>query len=206
MRIAVNPTRMELLKLKKRLILARRGHRLLRDKQDELMRNFLSLIEKIKELRLTVERGLFEAYGSFLIARSTMGRESLEEALMGSRLETSLEVTYVPLLNLRVPSYELKMDGDYFSYGLFTTSMELDRALKSYRELIPKMVELAEKERRLEMLSYEIERTRRRVNALEHILIPNIIETISYISMKLEELERSNLIRLMKIKDIVRRH
>jgi V/A-type H+-transporting ATPase subunit D len=206
MRIAVNPTRMELLKLKKRLILARRGHRLLRDKQDELMRNFLSLIEKIKELRLTVERGLFEAYGSFLIARSTMGRESLEEALMGSHLETSLEVTYVPLLNLRVPSYELKMEGDYFSYGLFTTSMELDRALKSYRELIPKMVELAEKERRLEMLSYEIERTRRRVNALEHILIPNIIETISYISMKLEELERSNLIRLMKIKDIVRRH
>lgn len=206
MRIAVNPTRMELLKLKKRLILARRGHRLLRDKQDELMRNFLSLIEKIKELRLTVERGLFEAYGFFLIARSTMGRESLEEALMGSHLETSLEVTYVPLLNLRVPSYELKMEGDYFSYGLFTTSMELDRALKSYRELIPKMVELAEKERRLEMLSYEIERTRRRVNALEHILIPNIIETISYISMKLEELERSNLIRLMKIKDIVRRH
>jgi V/A-type H+-transporting ATPase subunit D len=206
MRIAVNPTRMELLKLKKRLILARRGHRLLRDKQDELMRDFLSLIEKIKELRLTVERGLFEAYGSFLIARSTMARESLEEALMGSHLETSLEVTYVPLLNLRVPSYELKMEGDYFSYGLFTTSMELDRALKSYRELIPKMVELAEKERRLEMLSYEIERTRRRVNALEHILIPNIIETISYISMKLEELERSNLIRLMKIKDIVRRH
>ncbi len=206
MRIAVNPTRMELLKLKKRLILARRGHRLLRDKQDELMRNFLSLIEKIKELRLTVERGLFEAYGSLLIARSTMGRESLDEALMGSHLETSLEVTYVPLLNLRVPSYKLKMEGDYFSYGLFTTSMELDRALKSYRELIPKMVELAEKERRLEMLSYEIERTRRRVNALEHILIPNIIETISYISMKLEELERSNLIRLMKIKDIVRRH
>jgi V/A-type H+-transporting ATPase subunit D len=206
MRLIVNPTRMELLKLKKRLILARRGHRLLKDKQDELMRNFLSLIEEIKELRRTVEEGLFEAYGSFLIARSTMGREFLEEALMASQLETNLEVTYVPLLNLRVPSYELRMVGDYFSYGLFTTSMELDRALKRYRELIPKMVELAEKGKRLEMLSYEIERTRRRVNALEHILIPNILETISYISMKLEELERSNLTRLMKIKDIVRRH
>jgi len=206
MRLAVNPTRMELLKLKKRLILARRGHKLLKDKQDELMRNFLSLIEEIKELRLTVEIELFQAYGSFLIARSTMGREFLDEALMFSQLETNLEVTYVPLLNLRVPSYKLRMEGDYFSYGLLTTSMELDRALKSYRELIPKMVELAEKERTLEMLSYEIERTRRRVNALEHILIPNILETISYISMKLEELERSNLTRLMKIKDIVRRH
>lgn len=206
MRLAVNPTRMELLKLKKRLILARRGHRLLKDKQDELMRNFLSLIEKIKVLRLLVEKGLFQAYGSFLIARSTMGREFLEEALMASQLETNLEVTYVPLLNLRVPSYELRIVGDYFYYGLFTTSMELDGALKRYRELIPKMVGLAEKGKRLEMLSYEIERTRRRVNALEHILIPNILETISYISMKLEELERSNLTRLMKIKDIVRRH
>lgn len=206
MRLAVNPTRMELLKLKKRLILARRGHRLLRDKQDELMRNFLSLIEEIKVLRLLVEKGLFQAYGSFLIARSTMGREFLEEALMASQLETNLEVAYVPLLNLRVPSYELRIVGDYFSYGLFTTSMELDGALKRYRELIPEMVELAEKGKRLEMLSYEIERTRRRVNALEHILIPNILETISYISMKLEELERSNLTRLMKIKDIVRRH
>jgi len=206
MRLAVNPTRMELLKLKKRLILARRGHRLLRDKQDELMRNFLSLVEEIKGLRLTVERGLSQAYGFFLIARSTMAREFLEEALMGSQLKISLEVTYVPLLNLRVPRYKLKMEGDYFSYGLLTTSIELDRALRSYRELVPKMVELAEKERRLEMLSYEIERTRRRVNALEHILIPNIMETISYISMKLEELERSNLTRLMKIKDIVRSH
>jgi len=206
MRLAVNPTRMELLKLKKRLILAHRGHRLLKDKQDELMRNFLSLVEEIKNLRLTVERELSEAYGSFLIARSTMAREFLDEALMFSHLETSLEVTYVLLLNLRVPKYELKMEGDYFSYGLLTTSMELDRALKRYRELVPKMVELAEKGRRLEMLSYEIERTRRRVNALEHILIPNIMETISYISMKLEELERSNLTRLMKIKDIVRRH
>lgn len=206
MRLAVNPTRMELLKLKKRLILARRGHRLLKDKQDELMRNFLSLIEEIKELRLTVEIELFQAYGSFLIARLTMGREFLDEALMFSQLETNLEVTYVPLMNLRIPRYRLNIEGDYFSYGLLTTSMELDRALKKYRELIPKMVELAEKERGLEMLSYEIERTRRRVNALEHILIPNIFETISYISMKLEELERSNLTRLMKIKDIVRRH
>ncbi len=206
MRLAVNPTRMELLKLKKRLILARRGHRLLKDKQDELMRNFLSLIEEIKELRLTVEIELFQAYGSFLIARLTMGREFLDEALMFSQLETNLEVTYVPLMNLRIPRYRLNIEGDYFSYGLLTTSMELDRAVKRYRELIPKMVELAEKERELEMLSYEIERTRRRVNALEHILIPNIFETISYISMKLEELERSNLTRLMKIKDIVRRH
>lgn len=206
MRLAVNPTRMELLKLKKRLILARRGHRLLKDKQDELMRNFLSLIEEIKELRLTVEIELFQAYGSFLIARLTMGREFLDEALMFSQLETNLEVTYVPLMNLRIPRYRLNIEGDYFSYGLLTTSMELDRALKRYRELIPKMVELAEKERTLEMLSYEIERTRRRVNALEHILIPNIIETIAYISMKLEEQERSNLTRLMKIKDIVRKH
>jgi len=206
MRLAVSPTRMELLKLKKRLILARRGHRLLKDKQDELMRNFLSLIEEIKNLRLEVERGLSEAYASFLVARSTMAREFLDEALMGSQLETSLEVTHIPLLNLRVPSYTLMMVGDYFSYGLFTTSMELDRSLKRYRELIPRMVELAEKERTLEMLSYEIERTRRRVNALEHILIPNILETIAYISMKLEELERSNLTRLMKIKDMVRRH
>jgi len=206
MRLTVNPTRMELLKLKRRLILARRGHRLLKDKQDELMRSFLSLIEEIKSLRLIVEKGLFEAYGAFLVARSNMSREFLDEALMFSQFRTELEVTYVPLLNLRVPSYRVKMEGDFLSYGLLNTSLELDRALKRFKELMPRMVELSEKERRLEMVSYEIERTRRRVNALEHILIPSILETISYISMKLEELERSNLTRLMKIKDIVRRH
>jgi len=206
MRLVVNPTRMELLKLKRRLILARRGHRLLKDKQDELMRSFLSLIEEIKSLRLIVEKGLFEAYGAFLVARSNMSREFLDEALMFSQFRTELEVTYVPLLNLRVPSYRVKMEGDFLSYGLLNTSLELDRALKRFKELMPRMVELSEKERRLEMVSYEIERTRRRVNALEHILIPSILETISYISMKLEELERSNLTRLMKIKDIVRRH
>jgi len=206
MRLVVNPTRMELLKLKRRLILARRGHRLLKDKQDELMRSFLSLIEEIKSLRLIVEKGMFEAYGAFLVARSNMSREFLDEALMFSQFRTELEVTYVPLLNLRVPSYRVKMEGDFLSYGLLNTSLELDRALKRFKELMPRMVELSEKERRLEMVSYEIERTRRRVNALEHILIPSILETISYISMKLEELERSNLTRLMKIKDIVRRH
>jgi len=206
MRLAVSPTRMEVLKLKKRLILARRGHRLLRDKQDELMRNFLSLIEEIKALRTEVDRELFEAYRSFLIARSTMPREFLDEALALSQVEISVEVKYIPLLNLRVPDFELKIEGDYFSYGFLNTSIELDRALKRYREVITRMVELSEKEKRIEMLSYEIERTRRRVNALEHVLIPNITETIGYINMKLEELERSNLVRLMKIKDIVRRH
>jgi len=206
MRLAVSPTRMEVLKLKKRLILARRGHRLLRDKQDELMRNFLSLIEEIKALRTEVDRELFEAYRLFLIARSTMPREFLDEALALSQVEISVEVKYIPLLNLRVPDFELKIEGDYFSYGFLNTSIELDRALKRYREVITRMVELSEKEKRIEMLSYEIERTRRRVNALEHVLIPNITETIGYINMKLEELERSNLVRLMKIKDIVRRH
>lgn len=204
MRLNVNPTRMELLKLKKRLVLARRGHQLLKNKQDELMRQFMELVEEIKGLRSVVEDELARAQMNFINARSVMSREHINGATGYPKMETDLEVRYEPLMNLRIPKYELKIKGDYFSYGVATTSMEIDLALMKYREVLPKMIELASKEKTMELLAHEIESTRRRVNALEHILIPNLLETIRYISMKLEELERGNITRLMKIKDIVR--
>jgi V/A-type H+-transporting ATPase subunit D len=204
MRLAINPTRMELLRLRKRLGLARRGHKLLKDKQDELMKRFMGLVHQIKDLRLSVEEELEQAWRRFLVARSMGGSRVVENAVSAPTRKTSVEVGRQQVMNLVVPVFSLKTEGKLASYGLAATPAELDTSLVAMEKVLGRMVELASKEKALELIGDEIERTRRRVNALEYILIPNLEETIRYISMKLSEMERGNLTRLMRVKEIVR--
>ena len=204
MRLAVNATRMELLRLRKRIALARRGHKLLKDKQDELMKRFMGLVTQIKELRLSVEEELEQAFKRFLVARAVGGGEVVETAVSMPTRETRVEVGRQQVMNLVVPVFELKSEGKVASYGLATTPAELDTALMAMEKALGRMVELASKEKALELIGDEIARTRRRVNALEYVLIPNLEETIRYVSMKLSEMERGNLTRLMRVKEIVR--
>jgi len=196
---------MELLRLRKRLALARRGHKLLKDKQDELMKRFMGLVGQIKELRLSVEEELEQSFKRFLVARSVGGGEVVETAVSLPTRKTSVEVGQQRVMNLLVPVFELKSEGKVASYGLATTPAELDTALMAMEKALSRMVELASKEKALELIGNEIARTRRRVNALEYILIPNLEETIRYVSMKLSEMERGNLTRLMRVKEIVRK-
>lgn len=201
--LEVNATRMELLRLRKRLGLAKRGYDLLKKKQDELMRQFLELLSRIGNLRKEIEEKLAAAYMSFLMARSVMDRESMEEAIMFPNQKLTLNVATLPVMNLRLPKFDVESEGRVYSYGLSNTSAELDSALGSYSELLPEMLRLSQIERSVELLANEIEVTRRRVNALEYILIPNLKDTIKYIKMRLDEMERSNLSRLMRVKEIV---
>jgi V/A-type H+-transporting ATPase subunit D len=197
---------MELLRLRKRLQLARRGHKLLKDKQDELMKRFMGLVHQIKELRLSVEEELEQAMKRFLVARSVGGREIVETAVSVPTRRTHVEVQKQQVMNIVVPVFTLKTEGKLASYGLATTPAELDTSLMAMGKVLGRMVELASKEKALELIGDEIEKTRRRVNALEYVLIPNLGETIRYISMKLSEMERGNLTRLMRVKEIVREH
>ena len=203
----VNPTRMELTRLKKRLAVARRGHKLLKDKRDEMMKKFLELVRSNKELREKVEKMLMEAHASFLIARAVLSSEVLEEALMLPKESVSLEVSTENIMSVDVPvlNYKTKNDdsGDIFPYGFISTSGELDGAIATLSEVLPHMLELARKEKAAQLLAQEIEKTRRRVNALEYVMIPQLTETIKYITMKLDETERGNLTRLMKVKDMM---
>lgn len=204
--LEVNATRMELLKLRRRLVLARKGYNLLKRKQDELMRQFLDLLGQIGNLRTDIEQKLANAHRNFLMARSVMDNESMEEAIMFPNQKLTLDVSTVPVMNLKLPRFEVKTEGKVYSYGFSNTSADLDSSLGDYSELLPQMLKLSQIERSVELLANEIEITRRRVNALEYVLIPNLIDTIKYITMRLDEMERSNLSRLMRIKEIVRSH
>ncbi len=179
---------------------------MLKDKLDELMRQFLSLMEEVKTLRRRVTRQVLEAQRVFLSAYSLAASEDMREALMLPRMKVEITERTEQVMNLRIPRYTLQAEGDPFCYGMVNTPLSLDKALRMYQDLLPSLIQLAEREKEMAMLSSEIDRTRRRVNALEYILIPNLTETIRYIVIKLEELERSNLTRLMKIKEIVRQH
>jgi len=209
----VNPTRMELTRLKKRLRVARRGHKLLKDKRDEMMKQFLELVSKNKKLRETVEEELMKVHKSFLVARAVMSSEYLEEALMLPKTSTYIDVEYKNVMSVEVPVFNEKgiaSSQDGFDYGFAFTSGELDAAIEVLNLVKPKLIELAQNEKAAQLLAVEIEKTRRRVNALEYVLIPQLTDTIKYITMKLDENERSNLSRLMKVKDMMieqaRRH
>ena len=204
MLLAANPTRMHLLRLKKRLKLAVRGHKLLKDKQDELMRRFMHLVKQIGGMRQEVEKELQQAFGRFTLARSVMSKASLEEALTLPSKRLEVGVTTQRIMNVSVPVFEPKAEGRIFCYGFAHTSGELDISLRSLDAVLLQLIELAQAEKTMKLLADEIDRTRRRVNALEYTLIPSLEETIKYITMKLEEMERSNLTRLMKIKEMVR--
>lgn len=204
--LEVNATRMELMRLRKRRKLAQRGYDLLKKKQDELMRQFLELLEQIGNLRKEIDDRLSAAHNNFLMARSVMDRESMEEAIMFPNQKLTMNVSTTTVMNLRLPKFDVSSEGSVHSYGFLNTSGELDSALDSYSELLPEMLRLSAIERSVELLANEIEVTRRRVNALEYILIPNLNDTIKYITMRLDEMERSNLSRLMRVKEIVRSH
>ncbi len=204
MNLRINPTRMELLRLKKRVRVAKRGHKLLKDKRDELMKRFMALIRDVKNMRLTVEKRLMEAYRSFLVARAVMSPEVLEEAIMFPTQQVAININEVRMMSIIAPVFTLQQDGAMYSYGLASSSSDLDAALDTFSAVLPLLVELASVERSLDLLAEEIEKTRRRVNALEYVLIPNLEKTVKSIAMKLSEQERAAITRLMKIKDVVR--
>lgn len=206
-RINVNPTRMELSRLKERLRTATRGHKLLKDKRDDLMKKFLELVRKNKEFREIVERRVMDVYGGFAVASAVMSPPMLEEALMLPRERIELEVESRNAMSVVVPVFrfagDLEEQNDIYSYGFTYTSGELDDSVAALKEVLPYLLQLAQMEKSAQLLAEEIEKTRRRVNALEHVQIPSLQETIKYISMKLDENERGNLSRLMKIKDMM---
>ncbi len=206
MKFNVSATRMGLLKLKKRLILARRGHKLLKDKLDELLRQFLEMVKDYEGLRKQMEQAIAEALRSFLLARTVMSPEAIAESLIVPHDRVSLSASTFSIMNIAVPRFELETKGELYNYGFADTAFELDASQEMFSKALPLMIKVAEKEKVIELLAGEIERTRRRVNALEYVLIPGLQGTIKQISMRLEELERSNLTRLMKVKDIVRGH
>ncbi|MGE5588161.1 MAG: V-type ATP synthase subunit D [Clostridia bacterium] len=206
MEVRVSPTRMQLLRLKKRLAMAERGHKLLKDKRDELMKKFLDLIRQEQVLRGRVEAGLAGVLPAFLQARAAMSGEALEEAFMVPKVSCGVDVSTTTIMNVKVPEFTWRGEEarDVHPYGFSGTSASLDDAVAGLAELLPRLAELAEVERSIELLADEIEKTRRRVNALEYVLIPNLRSAARYITMKLDEMERGNLTRLMKVKDIVR--
>lgn len=205
--VVVNPTRMELTRLKKKLVTASRGHKLLKDKRDELMRQFLDMARENMELRKKVEAGIKAANTNFVIAKAGMNEQTLSTALMAPKQEVRIALGDRNVMSVDIPVYDYKTksanSNDIYSYGFAFTSGELDDAVKSLSDILPDMLRLAEIEKSCQMLAAEIEKTRRRVNALEHVIIPETREGIKYISMKLDENERSTQVRLMKVKDMM---
>jgi len=201
------PTRMELTRLKKKLVTAVRGHKLLKDKRDELMRQFLDLAKENMELRKAVEKGIRKANANFVTAKASMPEEALHTALMAPKQEVYLEAERKNVMSVEIPVFEYRTrtadPNDIYSYGFAFTSGDLDDAVRSLADVLPQMLELAEKEKACQLLAAEIEKTRRRVNALEHVMIPETRESIRYITMKLDENERSSQIRLRKVKDMM---
>lgn len=207
MRLNVNPTRMELTKLKKRLVVAKRGHKLLKDKQDELMKKFIDLIKKNNDLRIKVEEELSQSLKEFMMAKAVMGSEMLEEAIIMPSETVSLDISKKNIMSVNVPVMKFIREGvegaSIYPYGFAQTSAELDMAINKLYSILPQLLELAEVEKSCQLMADEIEKTRRRVNALEYVMIPQLQETIKYIVMKLEENERGNLTRLMKVKSMM---
>lgn len=198
---------MELSRLKQRLSVAVRGHKLLKDKRDEMMRRFIKLIRENKEVREEVERDLTEALGNFVLARALMSDQILEEAIMYPTRTVELIKNKGNIMNVEVPELEYKemsLEGlSTYPYGFANTSAELDGAIATLSGLLPRLLKLAEIEKTCQLMADEIEKTRRRVNALEYVMIPQLEETIRYITMKLDENERGSRTRLMKVKEMI---
>lgn len=207
-KLNVNPTRMELTKLKKRLQTSSRSHKLLKDKQDELMRQFINLVKYNNVLRKEVEEQLEGSLKDFVMARAVMSSEFLEEAIAFPKEKITVEVGEKNVMSVPVPvmNFKRELEGDegsIFPYGFANTSSELDDAILKLYNILPKLLELAEVEKSCQLMADEIEKTRRRVNALEYMTIPQLQETIKYIRMKLDENERSATTRLMKVKSMI---
>ncbi len=203
--IHVNPTRMELKKLKTRLLTARRGHKLLKDKRDELMKQFLLVVRENKDLREKVEASLRAAYAGFSVAAAVNHPSMLREALLLPKTERTVRYRSTNMMSVEVPVFSeaVSGDGDNDCFGFAFTSGGLDSAIARISDLAPDMIRLAQLEKTAQLLAEEIEKTRRRVNALEHIMIPRYERAIKSISMKLDESDRSSRTRLMKVKDMM---
>ena len=202
----VNPTRMELTRQKKKLMSATRGHKLLKDKRDELVRQFMDMIKENMRLRLKVEEGLKRANREFAVARAGMSEEVLNTALMANNKSLEIKQDYKNIMSVDIPQFCAKTEigGRYiYSYGYAFTAGDLDDAVYSLSNVFSDMIKLAEIEKSCQLMASEIEKTRRRVNALEHVIIPQALDNIKYITMKLDENERSTQIRLMKVKDMM---
>ena len=201
------PTRMELSRIKDKLAVARKGHKLLKDKRDELMRQFLIMVRENMELRKHVEEGIRQANINFIVAKAGMDAETLNTALIAAKQKVTLGVSTKNVMSVNIPVFDVRTktasETDIYSYGYAFTSSDLDGAIKSLADIRDDMILLAEKEKACKLMAAEIEKTRRRVNALEHVIIPEAQKNIKYISMKLEETARDNTIRLIKVKDMV---
>ncbi len=200
----VNATRMELLRLRKRVALATRGHRLLSEKRDEICRQLVQIARAIKPLRRRVEKELLQTSRRFMMARATMEPEDMKAAMEVPTKKFSLAISFSSIMSVKVPNLTKEISGDIMCYGFGTTSGELDVALRALERAFDSLIELAEKEKQAQLLAIELQMTRRRVNVLEHVVIPELTETIKFIYSKLGEAERDNISRLMKIADIIR--
>ena len=205
--LRVNPTRMEMKRIQTRYQTARKGHKLLKDKRDELMKQFLDVVREDKALRERVESSLATVYQSFTIASAVSSPKMLEEALICPKKECDLTVDYQNMMSVTVPKFSMRVlaegNSDSYNYGLAFTSGELDSSLRELSGIMEDLLRMAELEKTAQLLAEEIERTRRRVNALEYILMPQYLATIKSIKMKLDENERGNTTRLMKVKDMM---
>jgi V/A-type H+/Na+-transporting ATPase subunit D len=200
----VNATRMEQLRLRKKVALAMRGHKLLSQKRDEISRRLVKIAASLKPLRESVEKELLETSKRFMMARATMEPENINAALEVPTKKFNLAISFASIMSVRVPELAKDISGDIMCYGFSTTSGELDIALRALERAMDNLIELAEKEKQAQLLATELQMTRRRVNVLEYVVIPDIQETIKYIYSKLGEAERDNISRLMKIADIIR--
>lgn len=205
--VTIIPTRMELTRLKKKLTTARRGHKLLKDKRDELMKRFLDTVREVKTLRAQVEEELMQVHGSFAVASALMSAQSLEQSLLYPKQSVELTMTMQNVMSVNVPVYDFNTKtqsaSDIYPYGFAATSGELDTAVDALGKVFEKMLKLAQIEKSAQLMAEEIEKTRRRVNALEYVVIPETQDTIRYIAMKLDENDRSTTTRLMKVKDML---
>lgn len=202
-KLNVNPTRQELLRLKIKLKTAQRGHKLLKEKRDGLMKSFMAIIREAKDLREQIEAELGQGFFSFVFFSSKMRQSAIKEALLVPTKKVSLEAQTKNVMGVDVPVFEYQEEGDFLAYDLATTSTSLDRSLQTFSSALQKMVKLAEIEHSAKLLAEEIEKTRRRVNALEYVFIPNMKETLKYIQNKLNEQERGTIITLMKVKELI---
>ena len=199
----VSPNRMELLRMKKKQQFAQRGHKLLKDKLEGLLKDFTGIVQGYAGLRDQVDSELGELFQQFIVASASMPAEVYRSALAFPECEAELTMTEKLIMNVRVPEFSFAIEGNLLSYGTDGTVVELDQAIVKLKEVLERLVRLAEAEKTIELVADEIEKTRRRVNALEYVLIPQQAETIRMISSKLEELERGNITRLMRIKQLL---
>ena len=201
--LKVNPTRVNLLSLKSKLKTANKGHKLLKDKRDGLIQRFMAIIKETQELRERVDEKLSTAFRSYVRASSMVNKKMLDTAFLVPATRVTMKVSTDSVMAVSVPNFEIDKEGNGFSYGLLETQGDMDKAIRELNNVFEDLIELAEKEKTIENLAEEIEKTRRRTNALEHVMIPNLKETISYINLRLEEQQRDAVVSSMRVKEMI---